>query len=1404
MKKLIISTLFVLSLIFVACGGGPKGEGDSGESGETGSIYGIVTDKATGDQIQNAGVELQPVGLKTVTGSDGQFEFNEIAAGKYTLYVTKTGYIDQTSNTIIVKSGKQSKGDVQLEKLPAALRIVDDAGNDILELDFGWRPDDVSRSFNIFNDSPASINWEISWSAEWIKSVSKESGNLAAGDTLGIIVKIDRDLLREGENLTQLHIISNNGNKQLKTKAIKSDPCKNNPCGHGVCKATGVEVYECECEDGYIFEDKECINKKISKCTGLLENSHWNTASQIEQNWNGKEWIPSVEGSYNEEASETECRFVCNRNYTWKGSFCEADSKVSDCEGLPENAVWNSAASITQTWNGTEWFPSATGSYNEEKSMQECRFKCMTNYSWNGSVCAADTRIAECKGLPVGAMWNTASSITQTWNGESWQPSLTGVYGETETTLECRFKCASGYTRENDTCINQKMANCTGLPLNAQWNTVSSITQKWNGSTWTPTATGSYNTIASTSECRFKCNTNYTWKNSKCEANTQTAKCTGLPSNAVWNSVSSITQTWSGEDWQPSTTGTYNTDASTTECRFKCNNNYQWNNQSCEAVPTRTVNCTGLSAHAVWNTVSKITQHWDGEDWVPLSIGSYNTTPSLSECRFQCDTNYEWNGSACVGATRTYNCSGLPENAVWNSVASYKQTWDGSKWVPETTITVYNETESLSECRFKCDSEHYWNDYECVNPCDSAPCSSSAHSTGECLPSSWDEYSCVCEKNYFWKNQECKKILPLGNTCTGLNKCFDRDYERNCSDTSQSLFGQDAYYASLGVCTPKDFTFKILSDQNVVVDNNTGLQWVKKFTDNTYTWDNAKNYCENLSYAGKNDWRLPTPQELLTIIDGSRFDRWPINTYFTYNPAPAPNYSFYAWSSKEYMGDTTKAYYLYVGSTGSYGISYRTKTDLLNVVCVSGQGLPSPALENLNINGGVVILDSTTGLMWQNQPQRSQVGYSSSQETISKALSYCEDLAYAGYEDWRLPNDNELASLMNYERYNPASDVLGFVSGCVYSSTLRKSSASNMKNSDFSVGRIGVCSSGNEIKVYCVRSSEEWSNPCDLAPCDIPNSKGCVPHGPTEYTCECEDGYYWWGKSGCTRRKPTFGNICPTASNLDCFGLEDESLNYCAPQSFSIRTVADQSIVVDNNTGLEWQQDISVATDSFEEAANYCATLDYGGYSSGWRLPTPFEWKTIRNDNLFSPVLNLRYFPHTTDTTNTTNGVGSFKLWSSLPSKYKGVEMLSDNFSAGSDPLYIRCVRGADFSPNAEFVMSTINNNEIVTDSTTGLIWQKTYATNKTWQQAISYCENLTYAGYDDWRMPNPNELLSLEKYDNYNDLESDFPDMPTILFWSSASLCADDNYAIVENSNELFAFAGKGGQLYVRCVRNE
>ena len=180
-----------------------------------GSIYGTVVDKATGEPIKSAGVELSPSGLKTVTGSEGQFEFTELDPGKYTLLITKTGYIDGVSHTIEVKPGQQAKGDVQIEKLPPALKVVNDNREEISILDFGSAADDVSRSFSVFNDGTETLEWQITVTAEWIKSVSKTTGTLSAGGTQALIVTIDRSKLSSGENKTTAHITSNSGSKQL-------------------------------------------------------------------------------------------------------------------------------------------------------------------------------------------------------------------------------------------------------------------------------------------------------------------------------------------------------------------------------------------------------------------------------------------------------------------------------------------------------------------------------------------------------------------------------------------------------------------------------------------------------------------------------------------------------------------------------------------------------------------------------------------------------------------------------------------------------------------------------------------------------------------------------------------------------------------------------------------------------------------------------------------------------------------------------------------------------------------------------------------------------------------------------------------------------------------------------------
>ena len=187
-----------------------------------GSIYGTVVDKATGEPIKSAGVELSPSGLKTVTGSEGQFEFTELDPGKYTLIITKTGYMDGVSGTIEVKPGQQAKGDVQIEQIPPALKVVDETNEDLLELHFGDAESDVARSFNIYNDGAEKLSWEIVKTAVWIDSLSKTTGELSPNAKQAVVVTIDRNKLEEGENKTTLQITSSNGSKSLTIIAINN------------------------------------------------------------------------------------------------------------------------------------------------------------------------------------------------------------------------------------------------------------------------------------------------------------------------------------------------------------------------------------------------------------------------------------------------------------------------------------------------------------------------------------------------------------------------------------------------------------------------------------------------------------------------------------------------------------------------------------------------------------------------------------------------------------------------------------------------------------------------------------------------------------------------------------------------------------------------------------------------------------------------------------------------------------------------------------------------------------------------------------------------------------------------------------------------------------------------------
>lgn len=58
----------------------------------------------------------------------------------------------------------------------------------------------------------------------------------------------------------------------------------------------------------------------------------------------------------------------------------------------------------------------------------------------------------------------------------------------------------------------------------------------------------------------------------------------------------------------------------------------------------------------------------------------------------------------------------------------------------------------------------------------------------------------------------------------------------------------------------------------IVIDIQTGLMWERSPHERRYIWEDAQKYCKRLSLGGYADWRLPSKEELLSIVDENRKD----------------------------------------------------------------------------------------------------------------------------------------------------------------------------------------------------------------------------------------------------------------------------------------------------------------------------------------------------------------------------------------------------------------------------------------------------------------------------------------------------------------------------------------------------
>jgi len=121
------------------------------------------------------------------------------------------------------------------------------------------------------------------------------------------------------------------------------------------------------------------------------------------------------------------------------------------------------------------------------------------------------------------------------------------------------------------------------------------------------------------------------------------------------------------------------------------------------------------------------------------------------------------------------------------------------------------------------------------------------------------------------------------------------------------------------------------------------------------------------------------------------------------------------------------------------------------------------------IRTGEIVYDSQTSLHWQDNGDAK-----STKVAWLDAISHCEALSLQGFTDWRLPNKNELLSIVDYSVHDPSiNDVFQNMTSYYYwSSTTHAYYTGYAWSVYFYAGLSYYYSKTNTYGVRCVRGGQ--------------------------------------------------------------------------------------------------------------------------------------------------------------------------------------------------------------------------------------------------------------------------------------------------------------------------------------------